>query len=119
MGNGGEHCGTGQGKTEAISFACGQSDEQACALAPLLCGTAPIPWVTEYRYLGYLLRHDLDADPVVKKLCGKLIVNFERYFTRNGYVRRSALMLKLQVYKTCVVGSINYLRSIISAWTVT
>ena len=56
----------------------------------------------------------LDTDPVVKKLCGKLIANFERYFTRNGYVRRSALMLKLQVYKTCVVGSINYLRSIIS-----
>ena len=105
---------TGQGKTEAISFVNGQSDvEAATRFPPLRCGDAEVYWVTEYRYLGYLLRHDLDDSSAVKMLSGKLISNFERYFTRNGYVRGSSTMLKLQLYKTCVVGSINYLRSVI------
>ena len=104
----------GQGKTEAITFASGLSDDEAVSThAPLRCGGARVDWVAEYRYLGYMLRHDLDDKSTVKKLAGKLIGNFERYFTRNGYVRGSSVMMQLQVYKTCATGSINYLRSVV------
>ena len=105
---------TGSGKTEAVCYAAGQTDAQAVAHPPLSCGGRPVSFVVAYRYLGYMSRHDLDESDAIDKLTQRMTANFHRYFTRNGLVRRSSAALMLQLFKTAVSGSINYLRSIIA-----
>jgi Reverse transcriptase (RNA-dependent DNA polymerase) len=106
---------TGQGKTEAMCFTRpSETEPPPPPLPPLSVGSKPIHWVEEYRYLGYMLRTDLDDTSSVQKLRQSLLGNYHRYFTRNHVVRASATALQLQLFRTCVLGSINYLRSVIS-----
>ena len=105
---------TGSGKTEAVCYAAGQTDAQAAAHPPLSCGGAPVYFVPSYRYLGFVSRHDLDETDAVDKLTQRLMANFHRYFTRNALVRRTSAALMMQLFKTAVSGSVNYLRPIIA-----
>ena len=104
---------TGPGKSEAIRFAEGQTDAQAAAHPPLtLADGRLISFVPEYRYLGYVVRHDLGTGAMSTKLQGKLLDTYHRYFTRNAVVRGASALLQLQLYRTCVIGAVNYARSV-------
>jgi hypothetical protein len=104
---------TGPGKSEAVCFAAGQTDEQSCAHVPLaLTDGRTIAFVPEYRYLGYIMRHDLGSGSVTTKLQSKLLDTYHRYFTRNAAVRGASALLQLQLYRTCVLGAVNYARSV-------
>ena len=97
-----------------VCAAVPQSDDAAVAHAPLPYGDELVRCVTEYVYLGYVLRHDLDERAAVAKLTRRLLANWHRYVTRNSVVRRTSTTLMLQLFKTVVSGSINYLRSVIT-----
>src|SRR6185437_4396075 len=106
---------TGEGKTEAMVFQRGMSLLDATtSLPPLRCGTQQVSWVGQYRYLGYLTRHDLCESAAISKIRDSLLANFSPYFTRHSHLRGTALAMQLQVYSTCVLGAVNYLRSIIT-----
>ena len=104
---------TGRAKTEAMAFVPGQTKEQAESRAPLRCGSSDIAWTACYRYLGYMLRHDLNEDGMLAKTVAVLRKGFERYFTYTSLNRALPLASQLQLYRTTSACAADYLRCIL------
>lgn len=105
--------GCGNEKTEAVFFAGQRPDGDATAYEPLQHGTARVVFVTEYKYLGLFLRHDLDGTPNTRELAKDMRNCYARYFQRSELARYSPIRSLLQLYKTVVLGGIIYLRCIV------
>ena len=104
---------TKRGKTEAMAFVPGQTVEDATSYAPLTYGSETVNWVSEYRYLGYPLRSDLNEAAILQVQLRKLLGGFHRYFTRNHINRALAVGLQIQLYRTTTASAADYLRSIL------
>ena len=78
--------GCGNEKTEAVFFAGQRPDGDATAYEPLQHGTARVVFVTEYKYLGLFLRHDLDGTPNTRELAKDMRNCYARYFQRSDLV---------------------------------
>ena len=109
----GMELGIGEGKTEAMMFkAPGAAAEQPPA--PLtIPGRPDIQWTQEYKYLGYILRPDLDTTGLVQHAVGNIHNAWKRYFYGNSTMRTVSPVLALQVFRSCVLGAANYLLGII------
>ena len=105
--------GCGNEKTEAVVFAGQRPDDAATAYEPLQHGTVRVAFVAEYKYLGLFLRHDLDGTPNTRELAKDMRKCWARYFQRSELARHSPVRALLQLYKTVVLGGINYLRCIV------
>ena len=105
--------GCGNEKTEAVFFAGQRPDDAATAYEPLQHGTVRVAFVAEYKYLGLFLRHDLDGTPNTRELAKDMRKCWARYFQRSELARHSPVRALLQLYKTVVLGGINYLRCIV------
>lgn len=95
----------------------GTPQSPAESYPPLACSAGPIPCVDLYKYLGHLFHRDLSDAAAAARLCGRLQANFHRLFTRNSHVRRLPIGAQLQIFTSCVVGSINYLLGVIELST--
>jgi hypothetical protein len=115
----GMQLGIGNKKTEAMAFHCPTVQQRVKqglpvpalpALSAVVGGAhEAIPWVDEYKYLGYLLRPDLNTEGMTAALAAKLATSWDRYFVANPFVRQAAPAFALQLFKTLVLGSGNYL----------
>ena len=122
----------GVGKTEAMMFRRRRSVPRAARsdgdgrggnataaaatpppLPPLQYGDAAVQWVEQYKYLGYLIRYDLNEAHITGAMADKMDGNYRRTFWANHVVRGTSAGLQLQLLRTCVTGSVNYLRSLI------
>jgi hypothetical protein len=110
----GMELGVGEGKTEAMMFARPGSAAGA-PLAPLTLPGRPetIAWTQEYKYLGFLLRPDLDTSGLLERMADNVDAAWKRYFYGNRAMRHVSPVLALQVYRACVLGAANYLLGII------
>jgi hypothetical protein len=66
-------------------------------------------WVSEYRYLGYTARDDLRDDGALTAMATKLSGQWQRYFNTTGTNGNHSPAFALQVFKTTVSGSTNFL----------
>ena len=113
----GMQIGIGGGKTEAMHFAGDRSDAAATSYRPLRCMGKDVHFVAQYKYLGLLLRHDLDMSPNTERTAETMRSVYHRWFTRNALTRQSPIRLQLQLYKSQVLGVLTYLRSIVDLTT--
>jgi uncharacterized membrane protein YgcG len=108
--------GTGAGKTEAVAFRPWVTTKAAATagLPPLVAGNIVVRWSESYRYLGYMIMFNLREHKSTANLTGKLTHCWWRYFPHSTILRRAPPTTQLQVYKTCVLGATNYLRSVVA-----
>lgn len=103
--------GVGTGKTN-VMFVPGSADSAAPA-EPLHIGDSAVPWVTEYRYLGYHLRPDLCNDaylPNIRRRMDRIVNVLLKY---NRVVRTLSVALQLQMTHSLVLGCANYLLGVV------
>ena len=105
----GMEVGMGAKKTELVAFIPPRSLSSHPPLPLITIRGTQIEWVTEYRYLGYTLRNDLDESGLVAMMAAKLSSQWQRYFHSSRLVRLHSPALVLQLFKTVVLGSTNYL----------
>jgi hypothetical protein len=99
--------GVGNGKTEAMAFG------RPAPAQPLYGGGYTVPWTALYRYLGYMLRGDLSEDHIVGALRRALSFAAMRFFYANRMVAGLSSATQLQLLKSCVIGQVLYLRSVV------
>jgi len=111
--------GIGGGKTEyglvsAASPGFHASDDNAEPIT-ILQGNEilPVPRTRMYKYLGYMLSLDLSTGTYFKRMMMRARLNYHRIFARNSIVRRLPVFYQLELFRTAILGSINYLRAII------
>ena len=105
----GMQIGLGSKKTEAVAFIPPRMRATHPMLPQLSVKGVVVPWVTEYRYLGYLARDDLRDDGALSAMMEKLAGQWQRYFNTTGAVLKHSPAFALQIFKTTVSGSTNYL----------
>ena len=101
--------GLGMKKTEAVPFIPPRNIKQHPPLPALSVKGVPVSWVTEYRYLGYNLRADLCEAGNISAMANKLSAQWQRYFHSSKLVRLHSPAFVLQLFKTVILGSTNYL----------
>lgn len=101
--------GVGEGKTNAMWIPAERDGAEAAACPPLMIGPAPVPWVSEYRYLGHILNDDLSTSGAAQKLRRLMDAATARYFTYNKAVRSLSIATQLQIAQAQVVGCATYL----------
>lgn len=110
----GMELGLGSGKTEAMLFQRpGSAAEPMPAPITVPARQETIQWTREYKYLGYMLRPDLDSSGLLEKMADNVHDAWKRYFYGSRSVRGASPVLALQVYRACVLGAANYLLGII------
>lgn len=112
----GMELGVGAGKTEAMMF----RNPRTRAAQPAPPAPIPIPgtllsvgWTDQYKYLGYILKPDLNTDGMVERMISNVDKCWKRYFYGNPLMRMASPVLALQLYRTCILGSSNYLLGLI------
>ena len=105
----GMQIGLGSKKTEAIAFIPPRARSTHGPLPVLSVKGVVVPWVTEYRYLGYLARDYLCDDGTLTAMTEKLAGQWQRYFNTTGAILKHSPAFALQIFKTTVSGSTNYL----------
>ena len=103
----GMQIGLGAKKTEAVAFIPPRT--QHGPLPELSVKGVVVPWVLSYRYLGYLVRSDLSDDGSLTAMTEKLAGQWQRYFCTTGTILKHSPAFALQIFKTTVSGSTNYL----------
>ena len=106
--------GLGMKKTEAIAFIPPHHATAPRTLPVLTAKGVPVEWVPEYRYLGYNLRCDLKESGNVTAMASKLSSQWQRYYHSSRLIRLHTPALILQLFKTVVLGSTNYLLALSS-----
>ena len=101
--------GMGAKKTELVAFIPPRRLNAHPPLPLITIRGVPVEWVFEYRYLGYEMRSDLSESDTVAAMAGKLSAQWQRYFHSSRLVRQHTPALILQLFKTVVLGSTNYL----------
>jgi len=101
--------GMGAKKTELVAFIPPRNVKAHPALPLITIRGIPVEWVSEYRYLGFELRSDLSDSGAVGAMAKKLSSQWQRYFHSSRLVRLHSPALILQLFKTVVLGSTNYL----------
>ena len=101
--------GLGSKKTEAVAFIPPRLRASHALLPQLSVKGVVVPWVTEYRYLGYLVRDDLRDDGALTAMTAKLAGQWQRYFNTTAAILKHSPAFALQIFKTTVSGSTNYL----------
>ena len=104
--------GVGEGKTNAMRVHAGLDSAEA-ALPPLSIGSQPVQWVTEYKYLGYLLRSDLGTTGAAAKLKRQMDAVVSRFFAYNKAVRSLSVATQLQIAQAQIVGCATYLMGVV------
>ena len=104
--------GLGAKKTELVAFIPPRAVNVHPPLPLITINGTPIEWVTEYRYLGLELRNDLSENGAVAAIASKLSAQWQRYFHSSRLIRHHSPALILQLFKTVVLGSTNYLLAI-------
>ena len=105
----GMQLGLGNKKTEAVAFIPPRQRAAHPPLPRLSANGTEIKWVPEYRYLGYTARDDLRDDGALAAMAGKLSGQWQRYFNTTGTILKHSPAFALQVFKTTVSGSTNFL----------
>ena len=105
----GMQLGLGGKKTEAVAFVPPRQRAAHPALPRLSAKGCEVHWVTEYRYLGYNARDDLCDEGALAAMAGKLSGQWQRYFNTTGSILKHSPAFALQIFKTTVSGSTNYL----------
>ena len=105
----GMQLGLGNKKTEAVAFIPPRQRADHPPLPRLSANGTEIQWVPEYRYLGYTARDDLRDDGALAAMTTKLSGQWQRYFNTTGTILKHSPAFALQVFKTTVSGSTNFL----------
>ena len=105
----GMQIGLGSKKTEAVAFIPPRLRASHPLLPQLSVKGVVVPWATEYRYLGYLARDDLCDDGSLTAMTEKLAGQWQRYFSTTGSIQKHSPAFALQIFKTTVSGSTNFL----------
>ena len=107
----------GQNKTAVMAMFCPRSRRLGRHLEPLppvtLANGDAIPFTDEYVYLGYSFNPTLTSSDHVSSLRSTMQANYRRYFAHSSVIMTSDLVTKVQLFKSAVVGSINYLLSLV------
>ena len=106
------------GKTEAMAFTPtsilhGTSAYLFLCPPPLSLDGTAINWTARYRYLGYDLRHDLNASRFISNKHHGAMGAYIRLLVRNPYVRASAIGTQTQLRDTELQGNLIYLASLL------
>jgi hypothetical protein len=105
----GMQLGLGGKKTEAVAFVPPRQRAVHPQLPRLTAKGVEVNWVQEYRYLGYTARNDLRDDGALAAMTEKLSGQWQRYFNTTGTILKHSPAFALQVFKTTVSGSTNFL----------
>jgi hypothetical protein len=105
----GMQLGLGGKKTEAVAFIPPRLRRAHPPLPLLSVKGVEVHWVSEYRYLGYIARDDLRDDGALTAMATKLSGQWQRYFNTTGTILKHSPAFALQVFKTTVSGSTNFL----------
>ena len=103
----------GPSKTEGQAFLTPEDAETGAALPALTVGAAAVQWVTEYRYLGYALRSDLDDSVALARVVSQTRAAYARLFRGNPVLRTMPVGVQLQILKGHVVAASEYLRCLL------
>ena len=96
----------------AVTWPAGR--EPGCSAdAPDIWPATVVPYVRQYRYLGFPMRADLDDDGFTGQQLSQLHKAWERYFVYNPSLTHSNLTLQLQLLSVCVLSTTTYLRGVI------
>ena len=87
--------------------------EAAAGLPPLDLDGTPIHFTSGYKYLGYLLRHDLSQEAIISKKTTDSWGAFHKVMTRTPYVRAAAVAEQLITFNTFITGSLSYVLSLV------
>jgi hypothetical protein len=68
-----------------------------------------VKWTREYKYLGFMLRPDLNTEGMVERSVDKIYANWNRYMHANPILWKASPVLILQLYRSCILGAANYL----------
>jgi hypothetical protein len=75
--------------------------------------TTVVKWTKSYRYLGFPMTPDLKTDLVIDSLYSKMRIAYGRLFGYNKLITKLDMQSMGQLFKTFVIGSIQYLLPII------
>ena len=105
----GMELGLGAGKTEAMLFRRPGTQDPDPPPIPVPGTDQTVKWSMEYKYLGFMLRPDLNTDGLVERTIAKIQSNWNRYMHANPLLRSASPVLVLQLYRSCILGAANYL----------
>jgi hypothetical protein len=103
--------GTGTGKTNVMFVPAAPGT--VAPTEPLHIGTTAVPWVTEYKYLGYNLRTDLGNKGFLPAIRARMQRMLGMLLLRNRIVRSLSVTLQLQLTHSMILGCANYLLGVI------
>ena len=102
--------GVGQGKTEAMVFSYRRQREPE----PLTVGDGRlVHWVRKYRYLGYVLCHNLDTTAAFNAMTERINATIARWFSPWAALRHLPLEVQLLLLTSHIYGTFNYLSGVI------
>ena len=105
----GMELGLGTGKTEALLFRTPGCQDEDPPPIPVPGTDQTVKWTREYKYLGFMLRPDLNTEGLVEKSVEKIHSNWNRYMHANPLLRNASPVLILQLHRSCILGAANYL----------
>ena len=103
------------GKSNGMGFtpdSIRMTADQAADLPPLDLDGVPVRFTAVYKYLGYLLRHDLSQEAMISKKTADSWGAFHRVMTRTPYIRASAVAEQIITLYTYLNGSLSYVLSL-------
>ena len=104
---------TKDGKTESMAFYHPFSLRKKEALPVITVTdaagvTTVVKWTTSYKYLGLPMTPALSNTDLVEPLRGKMMDAYGRLFGHCKLTRRLDMQSMVQIFKTFVIGSVNY-----------
>ena len=106
----------GPSKTEAQAFPPSPAASAAAAPLPALFALdgRAVAWVQLYRYLGLSLSSDLSDTVQSSRAIGGVRAAYARYFHRNAVVRTMPPGVQLQILRSYVLSTAEYLCGVLS-----
>jgi hypothetical protein len=99
----------GPGKTAAECF---PAAGDASLTPPLYFNGIVVPWVSEYCYLGAILRTDLSPEAITSRAILAAEHQMRSLFIERPAIRRLPIASQLQLLRGHILGVLEYLRSI-------
>ena len=106
---------TKRGKSHAMRFtptSIEGSAKEARNRPPLKAGDLTVEWTSCYRYLGFVLRHDLKTDHIVDHKYRSEWAAHHKIFKRTTYAAKSSTGEQIQLSNNLQQGQITYLLSL-------
>ena len=113
----GAEIGTGAGKTENVYFPPPHLPSKSPPpwLPAVLVGSATVPWVDQYKFLGFTIQSDLKHDVQLRKIKKTLATGFHDEILRSPIMQKYApLGVQLQRLTSCSTNAANYCRAVMT-----